>query len=178
MLHLGVRVSELHYLMHRGPDAARCLLLLCCHLPPQGEVVLVRQTDQPGIIAAVSSEFAKNSINISFMTVRWVLGAGAGGAGLAALCRLPMLHMICVRWGVVLRSSPTLPSLLHPLTLPHSAAAAPALLRHTACSRVSKGNDALMAIGVDEAPGAAVLAAIQSVRGIQEVTVFSEKRAA
>lgn len=26
---------------------------------PQGEVVLVRQTDQPGIIAAVSTEFAK-----------------------------------------------------------------------------------------------------------------------
>jgi D-3-phosphoglycerate dehydrogenase len=32
-------------------------------------VVLVRQTDQPGIIAAVSSEFAAASINISFMTV-------------------------------------------------------------------------------------------------------------
>jgi hypothetical protein len=35
----------------------------------EGEVVLVRQTDQPGIIAAVSSEFAAASINISFMTV-------------------------------------------------------------------------------------------------------------
>ena len=35
----------------------------------QGEVVLVRQTDQPGIIAAVSTELAKAGVNISFMTV-------------------------------------------------------------------------------------------------------------
>ena len=52
----------------------------------------MRQTDQPGIIAAVSSEFAKAAINISFMTV----------------------------------------------------------------SRVSKGREAIMAIGVDEAPSPAV----------------------
>ena len=74
------------------------------------------------------------------------------------------------------RLSPTLPSLLRPLTL--VPAACLLLLPPCLCSRVSKGNDALMAIGVDEAPGAAVLAAIQSVKGIQEVTVFSEKRAA
>ena len=36
---------------------------------PQGEVLLVRQLDQPGIIAAVSSELAKHDINISYMTV-------------------------------------------------------------------------------------------------------------
>lgn len=35
----------------------------------EGEVLLVRQTDQPGIIAGVSSELAKNGINISYMTV-------------------------------------------------------------------------------------------------------------
>ena len=52
----------------------------------------MRQTDQPGIIAAVSSEFAKAAINISFMTV----------------------------------------------------------------SRVSKGREAIMAIGVDETPSPAV----------------------
>ena len=34
-----------------------------------GEVILVRQTDQPGIIAAVSTELAKNAINISYITV-------------------------------------------------------------------------------------------------------------
>jgi hypothetical protein len=58
----------------------------------QGEVVLVRQTDQPGIIAAVSSEFASQKLNISYMTV----------------------------------------------------------------SRESKGTEAIMAIGVDSAPSAAV----------------------
>ena len=35
----------------------------------EGEVLLVRQNDQPGIIASVSSELAKNNINISYMTV-------------------------------------------------------------------------------------------------------------
>lgn len=35
----------------------------------EGEVVLVRQRDQPGIIAAVSGEFAKHDINISYMSV-------------------------------------------------------------------------------------------------------------
>lgn len=44
----------------------------------EGEVVLVRQRDQPGIIAAVSGELAKHSINISFMTVsRAIKGAEA-----------------------------------------------------------------------------------------------------
>lgn len=36
---------------------------------------MVRQTDQPGIIAGVSSEFAKNSINISFMSVAREVGS-------------------------------------------------------------------------------------------------------
>ncbi|EFN59904.1 hypothetical protein CHLNCDRAFT_56437 [Chlorella variabilis] len=80
----------------------------------EGEVVLVRQTDQPGIIAAVSSEFAASKVNISFMTV----------------------------------------------------------------SRVAKGTEAIMAIGVDEAPSAAVMDAISKIKGVQEVTLFSEKRAA
>ncbi|PSC74816.1 D-3-phosphoglycerate dehydrogenase family [Micractinium conductrix] len=80
----------------------------------EGEVVLVRQTDQPGIIAAVSSELATNKINISFMSV----------------------------------------------------------------AREAKGTQAIMAIGVDEAPSAAVMRAITDITGIQEVAVFSEKRAA
>jgi D-3-phosphoglycerate dehydrogenase len=83
-------------------------------LAVEGEVVLVRQNDQPGIIAAVSTEFAKNNINISFMSV----------------------------------------------------------------SRVAKGTQAIMAIGVDEAPSAEVVKTIAGVKGVQEVTIFSEKRAA
>lgn len=35
----------------------------------EGEVILVRQNDQPGIIAGVSSELMKANVNISFMTV-------------------------------------------------------------------------------------------------------------
>lgn len=35
----------------------------------EGEVLLVRQTDQPGIIAGVSSELSSNKVNISYMTV-------------------------------------------------------------------------------------------------------------
>lgn len=38
-------------------------------LHTQGEVLLVRQNDQPGIIATVASELAKKEINISFMSV-------------------------------------------------------------------------------------------------------------
>ncbi|KAI3429279.1 hypothetical protein D9Q98_005375 [Chlorella vulgaris] len=80
----------------------------------EGEVVLVRQTDQPGIIAAVSSEFASQKLNISYMTV----------------------------------------------------------------SRESKGTEAIMAIGVDSAPSAAVVEAVSKIKGVQEVTLFSDKRAA
>lgn len=79
----------------------------------EGEVLLVRQTDQPGIIAAVSTELARNNINVSFMTV----------------------------------------------------------------SRVGKGTEAIMAIGVDEQPGDDVLGAIGKVKGVQEVTSFTEKSA-
>ena len=39
----------------------------------EGEVLLVRQTDQPGIIAGVSTELAANQINVSYMTVSRVL---------------------------------------------------------------------------------------------------------
>jgi formyltetrahydrofolate hydrolase len=35
----------------------------------QGSVLLTRQVDQPGIVAGVSSLLAKDSVNISFMTV-------------------------------------------------------------------------------------------------------------
>lgn len=35
----------------------------------QGSVLLVLQTDRPGLIAAVGSELASASMNISFMTV-------------------------------------------------------------------------------------------------------------
>ncbi|KAK2075717.1 hypothetical protein QBZ16_001458 [Prototheca wickerhamii] len=38
-------------------------------LEAEGEVLLVRQSDQPGIIATVASELAKKNINISFMSV-------------------------------------------------------------------------------------------------------------
>jgi len=37
---------------------------------PQGYVLLVRQEDKPGIIAAVSNILGRESVNISFMTVR------------------------------------------------------------------------------------------------------------
>ena len=79
----------------------------------EGEILLVRQTDQPGIIAGVSSILASNNINVSYMTV----------------------------------------------------------------SRVDKGTEAIMAIGVDEQPPAAVISAISDVKGVQEVTSFTEKTA-
>lgn len=79
----------------------------------EGEVLLVRQTDQPGIIAAVSSELAQQNINVSYMTV----------------------------------------------------------------CRVGKGTEAIMAIGVDGQPTSQVIEAIAKVKGVQEVTSFSEKTA-
>lgn len=81
-----------------------------CDVALEGNILLVRQTDQPGIIAAVSSELASNGINISYMTV----------------------------------------------------------------SRVDRGNEAIMAIGMDGQPAAAVFDAIAKVNGIQEVTSFTE----
>lgn len=83
-------------------------------LSVEGEVVMVRQTDQPGIIAAVSSAFAQNNINISFMSV----------------------------------------------------------------AREARGTQAIMAIGVDDTPSAEVMAAIGQIKGVQEVTIFSEKQRA
>lgn len=77
----------------------------------EGEVLLVRQNDQPGIIAGVSSELARNNVNISFMTV----------------------------------------------------------------SRLGKGTDAIMAMGVDGQPSADVMASIAKVKGVQECTSFTEK---
>jgi len=77
----------------------------------EGEIVLVRQTDQPGIIANVSSELSKANVNISFMTV----------------------------------------------------------------CRTAKGREAIMAIGVDEAPAPEVMKAIAGVKGVQECASFSEK---
>jgi D-3-phosphoglycerate dehydrogenase len=78
----------------------------------EGDVILVRQNDQPGIIAGVSAELSKAGCNISYMTV----------------------------------------------------------------SRTGRGADAIMAIGVDAAPAAAVLAAVAQVKGVQECTTFSETR--
>ena len=77
-----------------------------------GIVLLTRQTDRPGIIAAVSALLGDAGINISYMTV----------------------------------------------------------------SRTGKGADAIMAIGVDAAPAAGVLAAVAQVKGVQECTTFSETR--
>jgi hypothetical protein len=39
-------------------------------LPVQGSVILVRQKDQPGIIAGVSRILGEANVNISFMTAR------------------------------------------------------------------------------------------------------------
>jgi D-3-phosphoglycerate dehydrogenase len=44
-------------------------------------------------------------------------------------------------------------------------------------SRVAKGTEAIMAIGVDSAPTAEVVSSIGKIKGVQEVTLFSEKRA-
>ena len=40
-----------------------------CSLSTLSQVVLVRQTDKPGIIAGVSSALAQFQVNISYMTV-------------------------------------------------------------------------------------------------------------
>ncbi|KDD74421.1 hypothetical protein H632_c1326p0, partial [Helicosporidium sp. ATCC 50920] len=51
-------------------------------LAMEGDVLLVRQTDRPGIIAGVASELAENDINISFMTVG---RQGKGGEAIMAI---------------------------------------------------------------------------------------------
>lgn len=76
----------------------------------QGDVLLFRQTDQPGIIAGVSSKLASYNLNINYMTV----------------------------------------------------------------SVASKGQEAIMAIGVDGAPSSDVLKDVASVPGVKEVCAFSE----
>lgn len=75
-------------------------------------MLLVRQTDRPGIIAAVSAVLGSGSVNISFMTV----------------------------------------------------------------CRTSKGQDAIMAIGVDERPNDHLLAGIPHIPGISEFAVLSEEK--
>ncbi|KAK9817004.1 hypothetical protein WJX72_008115 [[Myrmecia] bisecta] len=79
-------------------------------LSMEGIVVLVRQSDQPGLIAAVSNVLAKGSVNISFMTV----------------------------------------------------------------CRTGRGEDAIMAIGVDDKPKKAILEEIPRIPGITEFALFSE----
>ncbi|GMH45797.1 hypothetical protein BSKO_13760 [Bryopsis sp. KO-2023] len=76
----------------------------------EGTICLVRQVDQPGIIAAIASEFAKGDLNVSFMTV----------------------------------------------------------------TRTGKGQEAIMAIGVDEEPSAENVAAIKVIPGVEEFTMFKE----
>ncbi|KAI8110031.1 hypothetical protein M9435_001711 [Picochlorum sp. BPE23] len=76
-----------------------------------GDVALVRQTDQPGIIAGVSTKLAEYQLNVNYMTV----------------------------------------------------------------SVASKGQEAIMAIGLDAKPGSDVLDAISKVEGVKEVTSFSEQ---
>lgn len=63
-------------------------------------------------------------------------------------------------------------------TLPVSPSLQHAInISYMSVSRTAKGVEAIMAIGVDEPPSAAVLKTIQAVKGVQEVTTFSEKRA-
>ena len=42
-------------------------------------------------------------------------------------------------------------------------------------SRVGKGTEAIMAIGVDGQPSVEVISSISQVKGVQEVTSFTEK---
>eukprot|EP00884_Botryococcus_braunii_P004547 jgi/Botrbrau1/14093/Bobra.182_3s0039.1 len=81
-------------------------------LAMEGIVLLVRQTDRPGIIAAVSAVLGSGQVNISFMTV----------------------------------------------------------------CRTGRGQDAIMAIGVDERPNEHLLEGIPHIPGISEFAVLSEER--
>ena len=144
---------------------------------PQGEVVLVRQTDQPGIIAAVSSELATNKINISFMSVareakgtQAIMAIGVDEAPSAAV-RLPG------RGGRVGPARRADLLLLSRSTVPPSRAA-----RCAPDSCWGLVRPAVRTHGAGCAPPAPspcqVMRAITDITGIQEVAVFSEKRAA
>jgi len=76
----------------------------------EGEVLLVRQQDKPGLIAAVAQRLASDNVNVSFMTV----------------------------------------------------------------GRVGKGQDALMAIGIDSRPSEDTLRSINDVDGITEWGLFKD----
>lgn len=75
-----------------------------------GSVLLVRQEDQPGIIAAISQLLGDDNVNVSFMTV----------------------------------------------------------------CRTAKGEEAIMAIGIDDEPSPEMLAKIPQCKGISEFTIFRE----
>ena len=187
---------------------------------PQGEVVLVRQTDQPGIIAAVSSEFAKAAINISFMTVSRVskgreaiMAIGVDETPSPAVSQpspaspaQPANQQ--TNW---VAASPTQPSQENSWVVPRRPAPLPAGLRPSpppsCCPLLTAGVLLLRrrCRGAAQQPGCSLLAAacrlpphpcfpacrclclcvslqvvaaISQVKGIQEVTTFSEKRAA
>lgn len=76
----------------------------------EGKVLLVRQQDRPGLIAAVAQALAAEGVNVSFMTV----------------------------------------------------------------GRMSKGEDAIMCIGVDTPPSGETLTAINKVEGIIECGLFDQ----
>ena len=80
----------------------------------QGVVLLIRQSDRPGLIGAVGTQLATGGVNISFMTV----------------------------------------------------------------ARTGRGEEAIMAIGVDGNPSQDVLRKIPSIEGISEFTIFDDKRRA
>lgn len=79
----------------------------------EGCVLLVQQTDKPGIISGVSSVLASNKVNISYMTV----------------------------------------------------------------CRTGRGEEAIMAIGVDDEPPSAAVDAIPKIDGVHEVAVLIENEA-
>lgn len=76
----------------------------------EGRVVLVRQQDQPGLIAAVANVLAEDNVNVAYMTV----------------------------------------------------------------SRVTKGETAIMCLGVDSAPSAEALARLPQIDGIIECGLFKD----
>ena len=65
--------SEPELDLDASPNLAKTSSELACVIDdvydPQGSVLLVLQTDRPGLIAAVGQELANANLNISFMTV-------------------------------------------------------------------------------------------------------------
>lgn len=76
----------------------------------EGQLMLIRQQDKPGLIAAVSTILAADKVNVAFMT----------------------------------------------------------------CCRVGKGEDAIMAIGIDSLPSDEIVAKVIAVDGIVECGVFTD----